>query len=105
MITKNISDYPDITFLLEEDRDLHLLQHNYKYFVTPDAKRRFNEIMVGIGSYKNFLSYLQEEYEIKSLLVLMPLRMSESIKEYAVANIAHQNNSYRAFNFNVAYHV
>ena len=105
MVIKNISDYPDITFLLEEDRDLHLLQHNYKYFVTPDAKRRFNEIMVGIGSYKNFLSYLQEEYEIKSLLVLMPLRMSESIKEYAVANIAHQNNSYRAFNFNVAYHV
>ena len=105
MVIKNISDYPDITFLLEEDRDLHLLQHNYKYFVTPDAKRRFNEIMVGIGSYKNFLSYLQEEYEIKSLLVLMPLRMSESIKEYAVANIAHQNNNYRAFNFNVAYHV
>ena len=105
MITKNISDYPDITFLLEEDRDLHLLQHNYEYFVTPDAKRRFNEIMVGIGSYKNFLSYLQEEYDIESLLVLMPLRMCESIKEYAVANITHQNNSYRAFNFNVAYHV
>ena len=105
MVTKNISDYPDITFLLEEDRDLHLLQHNYEYFVTPDAKRRFNEIMVGVGSYKNFLSYLQEEYDIESLLVLMPLRMSESIKEYAVANIAHQNNSYRAFNFNVAYHV
>lgn len=105
MIIKNISDYPDITFLLEEDRDLHLLQHNYEYFVTPDVKRRFNEIMVGIGSYKNFLSYLKEEYDIESLLVLMPLRMSEGIKEYAVANIDHQNNSYRAFNFNVAYHV
>ena len=105
MIIKDISAYPDITFILEQDRDIRLLRHNYEYFVTPDTKRRFNEIMLGIGSYNDFLLHLKKEYEVESLLVLMLFRMSEFIKEYSVMNIMYQKKFYRAFNFDVAYHV
>lgn len=104
MIIKDISEYPDVTFLLEEDRDVRLLRHNYQYFVTPDTKRRFNEIMLGIGSYDEFKIHLKKEYDVESLLVLMPFRMSEFIKEYSLMNISYQGKYHRAFNFNVAYH-
>ena len=105
MFMKEISDYPDITFLLEKDRDIRLLRHNYEYFVTPDTKRRFNEIMLGVGSYIDFAQHLEKEYDVESLLVLMPFRMSEYIKEYSLMNIMYQEKYHRAFNFNVAYHI
>ena len=104
MFMKEISDYPDITFLLEKDRDIRLLRHNYEYFVTPDTKRRFNEIMLGVGSYIDFAQHLKKEYDVESILVLMPFRMSEYIKEYSLMNIMYQEKYHRAFNFNVAYH-
>ena len=102
---KLISDYPDITFLLEENRDIQLLRHDYKYFVTPNTKRLFNEIMLGIGSYKHFMEHLEKEYDVESLLVLMPFRMCNYIKEYSLMNVMYKEKYHRAFNFNVAYHV
>ena len=104
MDIKRISDYPDIVFLLDKDRDLQLLKHNAQYFVAANTKRLFNEALLGIGDSKTFLKHLELEYEIDSLLVILPEYLSRSIREYAITKIVHEEIVYNAFNFSVAYH-
>lgn len=105
MVIKNISDYPDVVFLLDKDRDVRLLRHNSQYFVSANTKRLFNEVLFGMLNHNTFLDHLEKEYEIDTLLVMLPERLSRFIEEYSVAKILYEEEFYNAFNFSVAYHI